>query len=111
MQLSPEDRLELVVDIPSEASEDEQENIEPMDATPSGRKRPRPHTESEEDSDSEIGVRKVSGVELLNTLPCSQPGTLPEPSRPTKEGSCHVLCRAEKGKEESEEGTGLQWIR
>ncbi len=59
-------RLEdLVVDIPSEDEQEEgkggnQENVEPMDATPSRRKRLRPLSEDDDDSDSEIGVRKVS---------------------------------------------------
>ncbi len=67
--LSPQARLEgLMVDIPSEGEEEgereggNQENIEPMDATPSGRKRPRPMPGSDEDSDSEIGVRRVGSV-------------------------------------------------
>ena len=71
--LSPEGRLRLVVDIPSEGegesageegreSEENQENVEPMESTPSGRKRLHPH--ESDDSDADIGRRKVTLLPL-----------------------------------------------
>ena len=67
LALSPQGRLLLVVDIPSEGEsageegregEDNQENIEPMELTPSGRK--RLHPLESDDSDADIGRKKVT---------------------------------------------------
>ena len=74
LTLSLESKLQLVVDIPSEGEgegegngelgrggEDNQENVEPMELTPLGRK--RPHPLESDDSDADIGRRKVTYLE------------------------------------------------
>lgn len=70
--LSLKARLELVVDIPSEGEEEggNQENVEPMEVSSSGRKRPCPLPGSDEDSDDEIGVRKVSQFVCVYVYTC-----------------------------------------